>query len=236
MKNIVAIALAAGIAVGQGFDAASVRASSGRGKLVVETSPGSVTMEGSFAQILGWAYELKRYQVAGPDWMKTSRYRIVAKSEKPATMEEMRRMMQGLVAERFQMKSHREQREMWVYALVSAKGGAKLTKSKEAGEEVEIDNKKTGTGGTLLRTSMGQLADHLDGSLGPDPIVDATGIEGQFDLTLDLTDAMRGMQAGDFPSILTDALRKQLGLNLDRRKMTIEVMVVDKATETPSEN
>jgi uncharacterized protein (TIGR03435 family) len=44
------------------------------------------------------------------------------------------------------------------------------------------------------------------------------------------------MQAGDFPSILTKALRKQLGLNLERRKMTIEVLVVDKALETPPKN
>jgi uncharacterized protein (TIGR03435 family) len=116
------------------------------------------------------------------------------------------------------------------------KDGPKLTQSSDDGDEVEIDNKKTGTGGTLLRTSMGQLADHLDGSLGPEPVVDASGIKGRFDLTLDLTNAMKGMQAGDFPSILTKALRKQLGLNLERRKMTIEVLVVDKALETPPEN
>jgi uncharacterized protein (TIGR03435 family) len=175
--------LVAGIAAGQGFDAASVRVSSGPGKFVVETSPGSVTIEGSFAQVLGWAYELKRDRVAGPNWMKTRRFRIVAKSEKPAAVAEMRRMMQELVTERFQMKSHREQWEMWVYALVAARSGPKLKESKEEGEEVEIDNKQLGTGGTLLRTSMAQLADHLDGSLGPEPVVDQTGIAGRFDRT-----------------------------------------------------
>jgi uncharacterized protein (TIGR03435 family) len=224
------------LAAAQNFDVASVRESQGRGKPVLETSPGSVTIEASFAYILGWAYDLRRYQIAGPDWIKSKRYRIAAKAEKPAKAEEMRRMMQSLVEERFQLKSHREQREMWVYALVAAKDGPKLTQSSDDGDEVEIDNKKTGTGGTLLRTSMGQFADHLDGSLGPEPVVDASGIKGRFDLTLDLTNAMKGMQAGDFPSILTKALRKQLGLNLERRKMTIEVLVVDKALETPPEN
>jgi uncharacterized protein (TIGR03435 family) len=65
---------------------------------------------------------LRRYQIAGPDWIKSKRYRIAAKAEKPAKAEEMRRMMQSLVEERFQLKSHREQREMWVYALVAATG------------------------------------------------------------------------------------------------------------------
>jgi hypothetical protein len=108
--------LAAGLAAAQNFDVASVRESQGRGKPVLETSPGSVTIEASFAYILGWAYDLRRYQIAGPDWIKSKRYRIAAKAE------EMRRMMQSLVEERFQLKSHREQREMWVYALVAATG------------------------------------------------------------------------------------------------------------------
>jgi uncharacterized protein (TIGR03435 family) len=114
--------LAAGLAAAQNFDVASVRESQGRGKPVVETSPGSVMIEASFAYILGWAYDLRRYQIAGPDWIKSKRYRIAAKAEKPAKAEEMRRMMQSLVEERFQLKSHREQREMWVYALVAATG------------------------------------------------------------------------------------------------------------------
>jgi uncharacterized protein (TIGR03435 family) len=235
-RSVALTLLAVGLAASQTFEVASVRVVEGRGKLLAETAPGSVTMEGTFAQILGWAFELKRYQIAGPDWLKSSRYRIAAKPGQPAKPEEMRRMMQALLADRFALKTHREQREMTVYALVAAKGGAKLTASKEAGEEAEIDNKQTGTGGTLLRTTMALLADHLDGSLGPEPVVDQTGIEGRFDLRLDLTGAMKGMQSGDLPGILTDALRKQLGLDLQQRKMTIEVLVVDKAMEKPSEN
>jgi uncharacterized protein (TIGR03435 family) len=140
----IALALAAA-APAQTFDAASVRVSEGRGKMLVETSPVSVTIEGSFADIAKWAFELKRYQIAGPDWIKAARYRIVAKSEKATKIEEMHRMMQTLLAERFEMKSHREDREMWVYALVAAKGGAKLAASKAEGDHVEIDNKKLGT-------------------------------------------------------------------------------------------
>jgi uncharacterized protein (TIGR03435 family) len=236
-KMIVIAAVTAGILAAQSFDVASVRMGEGRGKFATEITPASVTMEGTVAQILGWAYELKRYQIAGPDWLKAGRCRIVAKSERPATVAEMRRMMQSLVAERFKMVSHREQREMWVYALVAAKGGTKLKESSDEGDSLEIDNKKLGTGGTLLRTTTAQFADQLDGSVGPEPVVDQTGIAGKFDITLDLTEAMRGMKPGDdFPSILIEELRRQLGLNLERRKMTVQVMVVDKAVQTPSEN
>jgi uncharacterized protein (TIGR03435 family) len=64
--------------------------------------------------------------VSGPDWIESEVYHIEAKAEAPSTQAQLKLMMQELLADRFKLKLHRENREMPVYALVVAKNGHKL--------------------------------------------------------------------------------------------------------------
>lgn len=67
-----------------------------------------------------------------PDWVSSAMYSIDAKTESPQTPAMMRGpMMQALLEERFQLKTHRETREVPVYLLTVAKGGEKLQPAKE---------------------------------------------------------------------------------------------------------
>ena len=82
------------------------------------------------------AYNLKGYQIAGgPSWIGSARvsgtaYDLAAKAPgETVTMDQVRLMLQTLLAERFRLMVHRETREMPVYALVTGKGGAKLKES-----------------------------------------------------------------------------------------------------------
>jgi uncharacterized protein (TIGR03435 family) len=218
------------------FEVASAKVSQTRGKASVESTPGGVTIDGTLAYIVGWAYDLKRYQVSGPDWLTSERYHIAAKPASPAPIKDLKLMLQTLLAERFKLTSHRETKELAVYALTVAKGGPKLKPSDSEGEPVTVNNKKLGSGGTSLRTSMAQFADLLDGGLGPDPIVDLTGLKGRYDFSLDISSYMPGMQNGDLPVFLNDALQRQLGLNLKPRKVPIAILVVDHAEKVPLEN
>ena len=86
----------------------------------------------SLGELIPIAFKVKAHQVAGPDWMKDQRFDIIAKLPDGATKEQVPEMLQSLLAERFQLKTHRENREMPVYALVVAKGGPKLKESTEA--------------------------------------------------------------------------------------------------------
>jgi uncharacterized protein (TIGR03435 family) len=83
----------------------------------------------SLADLIPIAFKVKPHQVAGPDWMKEQRFDILAKLPDGATKEQVPEMLQSLFAERFQMRVHREDREIPVYALVVAKGGHKLKES-----------------------------------------------------------------------------------------------------------
>jgi uncharacterized protein (TIGR03435 family) len=74
------------------------------------------------------AYHVQPFQIAGgPEWVQSDGYAIDAKAEGNATFEQMRPMLQSLLADRFQLRFHRESREMPVYALVPARGGLKLS-------------------------------------------------------------------------------------------------------------
>jgi len=71
---------------------------------------------------LEWAYNLKDYEISGPDWIKAEeRYDIVAKAAGPATDFQMRPMLQALLTDRFQIKLHRETKDMNVYVLLRVK-------------------------------------------------------------------------------------------------------------------
>jgi uncharacterized protein (TIGR03435 family) len=70
----------------------------------------------------------------GPDWIDSDRYAIDAKPESPQSRAMMGGpMLQALLEDRFKLKIHRENKEVPVYALVVANGGAKIQATKEGG-------------------------------------------------------------------------------------------------------
>ncbi len=80
----------------------------------------------SLADMIQYAFGVKNYQVSGPDWMRSSRWNVVARLPEGASLDQVPKMMQTLLAERFQLKVHHEKREQPVYALEVAKGGPRL--------------------------------------------------------------------------------------------------------------
>jgi uncharacterized protein (TIGR03435 family) len=81
------------------------------------------------------AYDVKPYQVSGPDWLSAlngQKFDIVAKRPEGSTKEQVPLMLQALLAERFKLTIHRETKEERVYALVAGKDGPKLKESEAA--------------------------------------------------------------------------------------------------------
>ena len=118
------------------FEAASVKPmQSGRGRVSPlhggpgTDAPGQLTGAATFKALLIRAYELKEYQISGPAWMDSERYEIAAKIPAGVSQAIVARMLQTLLAERFHLTTHREKRELPVYALRPAKGGPKIKES-----------------------------------------------------------------------------------------------------------
>jgi len=83
----------------------------------------------SIAALIAKAYDVKSYQISGPDWltaMSAQRFDIVAKMPEGTNKDQVPEMLRTLLAERFKLTIHRENKEQSVYALVVGKGGHKM--------------------------------------------------------------------------------------------------------------
>jgi uncharacterized protein (TIGR03435 family) len=88
---------------------------------------GAICDIGSFSlkDLIRTAYEVKDFQISGPDWLST-RFNIQATMPAGTTEKQVPEMLQTLLAERFKLVIHRESKDHAVYALVVAKGGPKM--------------------------------------------------------------------------------------------------------------
>jgi len=83
----------------------------------------------SLGDLIRTAYNIKPYQLTGPDWMSNQRFDIVAKMPEGSNQDQVPEMLQALLADRFKLAVHRDSKEHSVYALAVAKGGLKLKES-----------------------------------------------------------------------------------------------------------
>jgi len=265
------------------FEVASIRVSADSGANKV--NPG-LHLDGSQVRCVAWtlrdyvgmAYRKKATLIFGPDWTGADRFDVSATFPAGSKESQFPEMFQTLLADRFQLKFHREKREFPVYALLQSKPSPRLKES--PADNTESDEPKgtvnvaatgsaAGVGVNLGNGSSYSLAnnrfdakklnmDNFAGNLerfADRQIIDMTGLKGKYDFTIDLTPedyrAMliraalsAGMQLpeqahrlleGNSSAALGDALR-QIGLRLEERKMPIDVIVIDSALKTPTQN
>ena|ERR1017187_1006715 len=166
------------------------------------------------------AYQVKFYQIMGPEWIAGDRFDITAKLPEGATRSQVPAMLQTLLADRFEMKMHRENKELPVYTLVVGKGGSKMKESTLEEEIVEGPGGRGavnvaasgGRGGVALsfgrgssfmfadnkivatKLTMASFVDTLVRFLDR-PVVDATELKGNYDFELTFTpEDFRAMQ------------------------------------------
>jgi uncharacterized protein (TIGR03435 family) len=85
------------------------------------------------------AYNVKSYQVTAPDWIASQRFDIIAKLPEGASKEDVPKMLQALLEDRFKLALHRESKDHPVLALVVGPGGPKMKKSPEAPKPIDAD-------------------------------------------------------------------------------------------------
>jgi len=209
----------AGLTVfGQQFEVASIRPSAPPGGDHIEVG---VHLDGArisctqlnLKDYIATAYQVKLYQVSGPDWLGSERFDISATLPADAKQDQVPTMLQALLADRFQMKFHREKKDFPVYALVIAKSGLKLKEtpkdpeSPDSGEPAKPAVNVSGSGGrggvhiNLGNGSSFSLADNkfigrkltmvsfVDtlARFEDRPVIDMTDLKGNYEVELDFT-------------------------------------------------
>lgn len=226
------------------------------GKLFTVRGVNVLTVNTSLSDILTMAYNLHAKQIVNaPDWVESDKYDITGKPDVPGqpSSDQLKTLLQKLVADRFQLKFHREKKELSAYVITPAKAGVKLTPS--ASDPNGLPGLFFQGLGRLRVTNatIQQFAEVMQGAALDRPVVDQSGLTGKYDFTLNWTPdefqfpGMRGpngqlpppppgaaANATEQPDLFT-AIQQQLGLKLDSMKAPVDVLVIDKV-EKPSEN
>ncbi len=230
------------------FEVASIRAAAaagrggGRGEFglggrgVINTEPGSLTMRNvNMRTAIGWAYGVKEFQVVGPAWLAGDRYTIAAKAADAASEDRLRLMLRALLADRFKLAAHQEEKVMPYYLLTAAKSGPKFKESEGEGEP-QMQPGRGMTTVTLTHMPLSRLVEMLENMLSA-PVIDQTGLKGQYDATLNIAQYVSSpVQMDDIPSFVSGAVQDLLGLKLEPKKGPVQVVVVDHAEKVPTEN
>jgi uncharacterized protein (TIGR03435 family) len=209
----------------------------------------------SLKSLVQWAFVMPDARIlGGPNWFGSIKFDIEAKADD--TLDEQLRslpsatakaqkqaMLQALLGDRFQMKTHEESRELPIYALVLAKDGPKFQPSQVNGTTINAGRGEIRVLGSDDTVAL--LADELGKRLGR-VVVNQTGMHGRYELILKwapdeagssrpgTSDAAGSVTDVSGPSIFT-AIQEQLGLKLVPQKGPVSVLVIDQA-EMPSEN
>jgi len=250
-RMLVTIAFAAALATAQTFEVISIKPSDpATNGTRVGIAPGGIFQARgvTLKDLIQQAYDVRDFQISGgPGWISTERYDIEAKGNGPEVSEadlikmtdeqrnqfqqQMLGRLRTLMADRFQLRVHRENKEMPVYALVVSKNGPKIVKT--AGYNARISLRR-GADGTMelkgVQASLASLARQLSNQVGR-PVVDKTELKGNFDFQMTFVPDLGDSEG---PSIFT-ALGEQLGLKLDAQRGPVGVIVID-GVEHPSAN
>jgi uncharacterized protein (TIGR03435 family) len=233
------VCLWAAIAWGQeSFEAASIKPHPG---VITRSSDPAVTgnrvtaTASRLMDMIYTAYHVRPNQVVGlPGWAASEHYDLEATAGQAITVEQMRAMLQTLLAQRFQLQVHRETREIPMYSLALGKSGPKF---KESAVDETPNGSIMGDGVGMMhmvvaKGTMAQLASRLSSNGAGRPVMDKTGLTGIYSFKLDWVNDIAA--EGELPSLAV-ALQEQLGLKLEAAKGPVEFIVVDHV-ERPSAN
>ena len=206
------------------------------------------------------AFKIRNNELIGGEaWLDSERFDVVAKAVPTSTEDELRKMLQKLLADRFKMVVHREEKQMPAYALTVGKNGPKMKESdKPVPQGQPLCRGGEGEPGMTHRVcqhiTMAEFAQTLP-RIAPayfqTPVVDQTGLKGAYDFQLDWTplgrimgsngDGARSSGSGGASEptggrTIFEAVASQLGLKLESKKLPVSVLVLDSIEKMPTEN
>ena len=205
----------------------------------------------SLGDLISFAYNVQMKQVLGaPSWVDEDRYDVDARQDQDglANDKQLRSMARKLIEDRFQLKVHRDKRELPAFVLSVGKDGQKLTPTEVKGPLPGMGFRPA-PGGLKLQINNGtldDLTDFLQSAVLDRPVVNQTGIPGRFDIGVTFMpddSQFKGhppklpaeTDTTDTAPNLFEAVQQQLGLKLAAEKAAVDVIIIDHV-EKPSPN
>ena len=212
------------------------------------------TRNTTLSDLIKFAYSVHAKQIIGaPSWTDSEKFDVTGKPDTPGlpSVDQMRAMVQKLLADRFWLAFHNEEKELSVYAITMAKSGAKLKKEEHAPVPAPGFGGMPQRGFNVHNATIAEFAAVMQAQFMEQPVVDQTGLgDTRYSFILKWTpDPSQNAGFGrgpvgivqppsldaDAPPDLFAAMQQQLGLQMKMTKAPIDVMVIDKV-QRPSEN
>lgn len=228
----------------QHFDAVSVKRAVGPSPSEpLRIDPQRLLVDGPVWRLILNAYDLDGYQLSrGPDWIYQERYLVEGKTDNPVQRAEMMQMLQAVLADRFQVRLIRASKVVPVFALIVAPGGLRVPPLAADAPQ------RTPHGLQLLFKTTTELTREMNHFVKGDsdptqaerwalerPVVDQTGLSGEYDIRLTMPGAERNGDGFLVPEVDFGTLVQPLGLRLSPAKAAIEFVTI-KDVERPIVN
>jgi uncharacterized protein (TIGR03435 family) len=239
------------------FEVASIKPTdpsrSGWG-ITVNSSGMLITHATTLNDLIKFAYDMHPRQVLGaPAWADSEKVDIEAKPDTPGmpNINQMKAMLQKLLADRFSLVFHKDKKELAVYAITVVKRGLKIQKEENAAVPIPGFGGQPRFGFNAHNATLAEFASVMQAQFMDLPVVDQTGLsDTRYTFMVKFTPdpgmrpfggafsppAGSSPQADpDAPPDLFVAMEQQLGLHMQKTKAQAEVMIIDKV-EHPSPN
>ncbi len=212
------------------------------------------TLNTNLSDLIKFAYDMHPKQVIGaPAWVDSEKFDLSAKPSVPGmpSVNQMKAMLQKLLADRFNLTFHHEKKELSVYAITVAKDGEKIKKEENSKLPIPGFGGIPQRGFNVRNATIAEFASVMQAQFMEQPVVDQTGLgDTRYSFLLKWTpdpSQRSGFGGGpapngappvpdpDAPPDLFAAMQQQLGLKMGTTKALVDVMVIDKV-DKPSPN
>jgi uncharacterized protein (TIGR03435 family) len=222
------------------FDAAVVQSSIADVADVDFTPGGRLELRGmTMLNLIEYAYGVEGGRVAGGSaWLNTERFDVLAQGLKGTSDARAKLMLRALLADRFHLKVHTEERPASAYVLTVGKKFLLKSATGPGAGACESKMDLVWVSFTCKNLTMAAFAKRVQqwaGGYLKHPVVDRTNLKGAYDLTLRWTarDALAQTPSG---LSIFEAVEKELGLKLEEKMLPLPAIVVDNVDRTPTPN
>lgn len=219
----------------------------------INVNPSGVfhTRNTTLNDLIKFAYDMHAYQIVGaPAWADSEKFDVEAKPDKPGmpTVNQMKAMLQKLLADRFSLMSHREKRELSAYAITVLKSGLKIKQEENAKLPIPGFGGQPPKGFSVRNATLAEFASMLQAQFMDLPVVDRTDLgDTRYTFVMKFTpdpgmrpfggagappDGQTIATDPDAPPDLFSAMEQQLGLRLQKTKTPVDIMIIDQVAKS----
>jgi uncharacterized protein (TIGR03435 family) len=182
--------------------------------------------------------------LGGPNWLDINRFDVSARALAGSSPEQVRLMLQTMLAQRFSLKVHQDTKELPGFVLSAGSGKPKMKPAADAAGSPNCQGQPQAPSDTVPQQvvdchsismdDLARLAANVANGSGSG--LNKTGIEGKWDFTIKWTPPGQLARAGADGISIFDAVDRQLGLKLERARVPQPVIFVDSVNQAPTPN